>query len=43
MVMTNVVDPVGTGLVASLAHPGGNITGLSDYHFATITKRLAGC
>jgi putative ABC transport system substrate-binding protein len=40
MVMTNVVDPVGTGLVASLAHPGGNITGLSDYHFATITKRL---
>jgi putative ABC transport system substrate-binding protein len=22
-------DPVGTGLVASLAHPGGNITGLS--------------
>jgi putative ABC transport system substrate-binding protein len=23
-------DPVGTGLVASLANPGGNITGLSD-------------
>src|SRR5262245_52660999 len=23
-------DPVGTGLVASLAHPGGNITGLSN-------------
>ena len=28
IVMTNVTDPVGTGLVASLAHPGGNITGL---------------
>jgi putative tryptophan/tyrosine transport system substrate-binding protein len=23
-------DPVGTGLVASLAHPGGNVTGLSN-------------
>jgi putative ABC transport system substrate-binding protein len=40
IVMANAVDPVGAGLVASLAHPGGNITGLSDYHFATITKRL---
>jgi putative ABC transport system substrate-binding protein len=24
-----VIDPVGTGLVASLAHPGGNLTGLA--------------
>jgi putative tryptophan/tyrosine transport system substrate-binding protein len=30
IVMTNVTDPVGTGLVASLAHPGGNVTGLSN-------------
>ena len=29
IVITHVGDPVGSGLVASLAHPGGNITGLS--------------
>ena len=29
IVMTGSSDPVGTGLVASLARPGGNITGLS--------------
>ena len=30
IVMTNVNDPVELGLVASLAHPGGNVTGLSN-------------
>jgi putative ABC transport system substrate-binding protein len=30
IVMTSVTDPVGAGLVASLAHPGGNVTGLSN-------------
>jgi putative ABC transport system substrate-binding protein len=30
IVMTNVADPVQLGLVASLAHPRGNITGLSN-------------
>jgi putative tryptophan/tyrosine transport system substrate-binding protein len=30
IVITNG-DPVGTGLVASLAHPGGNVTGLSAF------------
>jgi putative tryptophan/tyrosine transport system substrate-binding protein len=30
IVMTNANDPVGIGLVASLAHPGGNVTGLSN-------------
>jgi ABC-type uncharacterized transport system substrate-binding protein len=32
IVMISVTDPVGTGLVASLAHPGGNVTGLSNLY-----------
>jgi putative ABC transport system substrate-binding protein len=35
-----VADPIGTGLVSSLAKPGGNLTGLSDFHADLITKRL---
>jgi putative ABC transport system substrate-binding protein len=27
MIFVNVSDPVGSGFVANLAHPGGNITG----------------
>ena len=30
IVMTTVTDPIGTGLVASLARPGGNVTGLTN-------------
>ena len=33
-------DPVGTGLVASLAHPGGNVTGLSNQAVDLGRKRL---
>jgi len=40
IVMTYSADPVRQGLVASLAHPGGNVTGLSDYHADLVSKRL---
>jgi putative ABC transport system substrate-binding protein len=33
-------DPVGTGLVASLGRPGGNVTGLSNQAIDTAGKRL---
>jgi putative ABC transport system substrate-binding protein len=40
IVITNAGDPVGAGLVASLARPGGNITGLSSLSTQLNTKRL---
>lgn len=41
IVMWNVSNPVGTGLIASFARPGGNITGLaSDSFTAAFVKRL---
>ena len=41
IVMLNVTDPVGQGIVASLAHPGGNITGVVEDETAQIAaKRL---
>jgi putative ABC transport system substrate-binding protein len=41
VVMVNVSDPVATGFVASLARPGGNITGLSLMQPALVGKQLA--
>ena len=40
IVMTFVADPVGSGLVASLARPGGNITGVTTLTPELIAKRV---
>ena len=40
IVMANVGDPVGSGLVASLARPGGNVTGLASLSPELNSKRL---
>jgi putative tryptophan/tyrosine transport system substrate-binding protein len=40
IVMTSVVDPVGAGMVTSLARPGGNVTGFSGLAIELNTKRL---
>ena len=41
IVMTNSLDPIGTGLVASLARPGGNVTGFTaDAGEEILGKRL---
>ena len=39
-VMVTASDPMGAGLVASLARPGGNVTGNSGLSFELNTKRL---
>jgi putative ABC transport system substrate-binding protein len=41
IVFTMVDDPVGMGLVASLARPGGNVTGLAMQSTDLVGKRLA--
>lgn len=40
IVMAVAADPVGDKLVASLARPGGQVTGLSDAHADLVVKRL---
>jgi putative ABC transport system substrate-binding protein len=40
IVMANSTDPVGTGFVASLARPGGNVTGLTNISPELSAKRL---
>jgi putative ABC transport system substrate-binding protein len=40
IVFATAGDPVGTGIVESLARPGGNVTGLSSQHPDSAGKRL---
>jgi ABC-type uncharacterized transport system substrate-binding protein len=40
IVFANAADPVAEGLVASLAHPGGNLTGLSLANADLMAKRV---
>jgi ABC-type uncharacterized transport system substrate-binding protein len=40
VVFAQVADPVGAGFVASLAHPGGNITGFALFEFGIGAKWL---
>jgi putative ABC transport system substrate-binding protein len=39
-VFTNLADPVGTGLIESLARPGGNATGFTAYEYSLAGKWL---
>ena len=40
VVFTLVGDPVGAGIVANLARPGGNVTGVSSLQTELVAKRL---
>jgi putative tryptophan/tyrosine transport system substrate-binding protein len=42
IVFANIADPVGQGLVASLAHPGGNMTGFGAFEFTVGGKWVQG-
>jgi putative ABC transport system substrate-binding protein len=40
IVMATGADPVGFGLVASLSHPGGNVTGLANFAEMLASKQI---
>ncbi len=40
ILFVQVTDPVGEGLVASFAHPGGNLTGITNFEFSIGSKWL---
>ena len=40
IVLAIAIDPIGTGTVASLARPGGNVTGLSNQQIDLVGKRI---
>ena len=41
VVFTYVIDPIGAGFIASLARPGGNLTGLMAYEPSAVGKWLS--
>jgi ABC-type uncharacterized transport system substrate-binding protein len=41
IIFVNVSDPIGSGFVASLARPGGNLTGILHYEVGIVGKWLA--
>ena len=41
VVITQVGDPVGSGFISNLAHPGGNVTGVSNIVASLAPKRMA--
>jgi putative ABC transport system substrate-binding protein len=41
IVMASSGNPIGTGVIASLARPGGNVTGLTSYNAELLGKRLS--
>jgi putative tryptophan/tyrosine transport system substrate-binding protein len=43
LVFLTVADPVALGLVQSLAHPGGNVTGLATFVFEGIIGKHLNC
>jgi putative ABC transport system substrate-binding protein len=40
IVMVHAGDPIGSGLIASLSHPGGNVTGTTSYSSEIVAKGI---
>ena len=40
IVFAQTIDPVGLGVVESLSHPGGNITGFTQFEYGIVSKWL---
>jgi putative tryptophan/tyrosine transport system substrate-binding protein len=40
ILFVNITEPVGSGFVTNLAHPGGNVTGFTNFEYAMIGKWL---
>src|SRR3954451_8847663 len=40
IVCLNVIDPVGSGLIKSMGHPGGNVTGFTQFEYSLAGKWL---